>query len=199
MGLGGREGIIWNIYGKNWREKGKRVNGVTVFQFLKYKLRRSAGKMNFTMSQHRDTGENRAVHPPRHHLRAGTVLSSACFPAGHMLMGLCISSLDTKASIWHSWARNLFNVAARFVHAEGLCHTSPLSDSVFSTSLSSKKKKKIEKPKVEPWWIFCSGSLSSELEPQVLPLPFQWLLWGKMQWSVDVVWLPLSSLFPIIL
>lgn len=74
MGLGGSERIIWNIYGKNWREEGKRVSGVTIFQFLKYKLR-SVVKMNFTMSQHLDTGENRAVHPPHHHRRARAVLS----------------------------------------------------------------------------------------------------------------------------
>lgn len=75
MGLGGSEGTIWNIYGRNWREEGKTVNGFTVFQFLKYKLRRSSVKMNFTMSQYLDTGEKRAIHPPCHQRRAGAVLS----------------------------------------------------------------------------------------------------------------------------
>lgn len=96
MDLGGREGIIWNIYGKNWREEGKRVNGVTVFQFLKYKLRRSAVKMNFTMSQHLDTGENRAVHPPRHHFRAGAVLSSVMHSASQLAICSWVSAFQAS-------------------------------------------------------------------------------------------------------
>lgn len=31
MGLKGSEGIIWNVYGRGWREVQKRVNDVTIF------------------------------------------------------------------------------------------------------------------------------------------------------------------------
>lgn len=104
MGLGGSERTIWNIYGRNWREEGKRVSGFTVFQFLKYKLRRSSVKMNFTMSPYLDTGEKRAIHPPCHmpapQSWGSFELSHALsFPAGYMLMGLCVSSLDTEAPL----------------------------------------------------------------------------------------------------
>lgn len=64
----------------------------TVFQFLKYKLISRAVKMNFTMSQHLDTGENRAVHPPRHHLRAGAVLNPVMYSASQLAICSWVSA-----------------------------------------------------------------------------------------------------------
>lgn len=148
MGLRGSERIIWNVYGKNWREEGKRVNGVTVFQFLKYKLSSRAVKMNFTMSQHLDTGENRAVHPPRHHLRAGAVLSSVMYSASQL--AICSRVSAFRALIQKPLSDTLGQGISLMLLPDLFMPRvfAILSNSVFSTSLSYKRK---EKPKVEHW------------------------------------------------
>lgn len=73
-----KEKRSWVWEGRNYMEYireeleggGEETSGVTIFQFLKYKLR-SAVRMNFTMSQLLGTGEN----PPQHYRRAGAALS----------------------------------------------------------------------------------------------------------------------------
>lgn len=141
MGLGGSKRIVWKIYGRNWRED-KRVSGFTVISICKIQIKKKCSKDEFynesTSGHWCKKGCPPTMPPPQ---------SWGSFELSHASqLAICSwalhSSLDTKAPIWHSWSRHLFNVAARFLHAKGLCHTSPLSDSVFSTFLSYKKKKK---------------------------------------------------------